>query len=115
MCVGWGRESFISIPISTCTVHTLFHVPSHLSRCSHLSLHTILSLSALLSNVLFMRQQDGGGLFKDFMESLIKEAFAGNRGLFAATTANQIYPDPAGMVVYPRQMHPGVWISVNLC
>ena len=30
------------------------------------------------------------------MESLIKEGFKGDKGLFAASAANQIYPSPAG-------------------
>ena len=40
--------------------------------------------------------QDGGGLFKDFLESLVKEGFNSERGLFVASAANQLYPNPAG-------------------
>ncbi|KAG1656674.1 hypothetical protein FOA52_016018 [Chlamydomonas sp. UWO 241] len=42
---------------------------------------------------------DGGGLFKDFLESLIKEGFHGERGLFATSAANQIYPNPGAFGV----------------
>mmetsp|Transcript_5042 Transcript_5042/g.14483 ORF Transcript_5042/g.14483 Transcript_5042/m.14483 type:complete len:998 (+) Transcript_5042:1276-4269(+) len=38
---------------------------------------------------------DGGGLFKDFMENLVKEGFDPNAGLFAATSDNKLYPNPA--------------------
>ncbi|KAK9829627.1 hypothetical protein WJX72_006957 [[Myrmecia] bisecta] len=38
---------------------------------------------------------DGGGLFKDFMESLVKHGFDPNVGLFKATSDNRLYPNPA--------------------
>ncbi|GAX81158.1 hypothetical protein CEUSTIGMA_g8591.t1 [Chlamydomonas eustigma] len=44
---------------------------------------------------------DGGGLFKDFMESLIKEAFNSEQGLFASTSANELYPNPAAFSKVP--------------
>ncbi len=37
---------------------------------------------------------DGGGLFKEFLTSLIKEVFDTNRGLWRATEAQEIYPNP---------------------
>eukprot|EP00798_Chlamydomonas_sp_ICE-L_P015877 gene15877-22007_t len=40
---------------------------------------------------------DGGGLFKDFLEELIKEGFSDQHGLFAANDSQQMYPNP-GMV-----------------
>ncbi len=41
---------------------------------------------------------DGGGLFKDFMENLIKEAFDPSAGLFNATSDNRLYPNPAAQL-----------------
>uniref|UniRef100_A0A6S8NUX6 HECT-type E3 ubiquitin transferase n=1 Tax=Dunaliella tertiolecta TaxID=3047 RepID=A0A6S8NUX6_DUNTE len=38
---------------------------------------------------------DGGGLFKDFMESLIKQGFHTQYGLFTANAQNELYPSPA--------------------
>lgn len=37
---------------------------------------------------------DGGGLFKDFMENLVKEAFDPQLGLFIATSDNRLFPNP---------------------
>lgn len=37
---------------------------------------------------------DGGGLFKDFMENLIKQAFDPQLGLFIPTSDNRLYPNP---------------------
>ncbi|KAK9821279.1 hypothetical protein WJX74_008357 [Apatococcus lobatus] len=41
---------------------------------------------------------DGGGLFKDFMENLIKQAFDPSAGLFNATSDNRLYPNPAAQL-----------------
>ncbi|KAJ1726472.1 ubiquitin-protein ligase (E3), partial [Coemansia biformis] len=37
---------------------------------------------------------DGGGVFKEFLTSLVREAFDPRMGLFCATRSNSIYPDP---------------------
>ncbi|SNX81740.1 related to ubiquitin protein ligase e3 [Melanopsichium pennsylvanicum] len=37
---------------------------------------------------------DGGGLFKEFLTSLVREAFDTNRGLWKATDAQELYPNP---------------------
>lgn len=37
---------------------------------------------------------DGGGLFKDFMENIVKEASSQELGLFAVTPNNRLYPNP---------------------
>ena len=37
---------------------------------------------------------DGGGLFKDFMENLIMQAFDPQLGLFIPTSDNRLYPNP---------------------
>lgn len=37
---------------------------------------------------------DGGGLFKEFLTSLVKEAFDTDRGLWRATAEQQLYPNP---------------------
>jgi hypothetical protein len=37
---------------------------------------------------------DGGGLFKDFMESIVREGFDPDLGLFNATAENRLYPNP---------------------
>lgn len=41
---------------------------------------------------------DGGGLFKDFMENLVKQAFDPSEGLFNATSDNRLYPNPAAQL-----------------
>ncbi|KAK9914927.1 hypothetical protein WJX75_002372 [Coccomyxa subellipsoidea] len=45
---------------------------------------------------------DGGGLFKDFMENLIKEGFDPRVGLFKATPDQKLYPNPAAATVEPN-------------
>lgn len=43
---------------------------------------------------------DGGGLFKDLMENLVKEGFDPQLGLFLATSDNRLYPNPnAGLAM----------------
>lgn len=37
---------------------------------------------------------DGGGVFKEFLTSLTKEAFDTNRGLWKATDLQELYPNP---------------------
>lgn len=37
---------------------------------------------------------DGGGVFKEFLTSLVKEAFDTNRGLWKATENQELYPNP---------------------
>lgn len=41
---------------------------------------------------------DGGGLFKDFMENLMKEGFDPRIGLFNTTPEQKLYPNPAAAV-----------------
>lgn len=41
---------------------------------------------------------DGGGLFKDFIENLVQEAYDPARQLFRATPQEQLYPNPAALV-----------------
>eukprot|EP00884_Botryococcus_braunii_P007124 jgi/Botrbrau1/16412/Bobra.0142s0012.1 len=44
---------------------------------------------------------DGGGLFKDFMESIVREGFNPAQDLFKATAENRLYPNPAvGLMVH---------------
>ncbi|GLC57434.1 hypothetical protein PLESTB_001224100 [Pleodorina starrii] len=40
---------------------------------------------------------DGGGLFKDFMEELMRAGLSAEYGLFAANTAQQLFPNPGAM------------------
>jgi ubiquitin-protein ligase E3 C len=44
---------------------------------------------------------DGGGLFKDFMEVLIKEAFDPQIGLFNTTPDQKLYPNSAAAAIVP--------------
>ena len=44
---------------------------------------------------------DGGGLFKEFMECLVKEGFDPNAGLFKATSDNRLYPNPSAQALVP--------------
>ena len=45
---------------------------------------------------------DGGGLFKDFMENLVKEGFNPEIGLFRTTPEQKLYPSPAASSVVPN-------------
>ncbi|GIL56261.1 hypothetical protein Vafri_11597 [Volvox africanus] len=50
---------------------------------------------------------DGGGLFKDFMEELMRAGLSAEYGMFASNSAHQMYPNPAAMRVVddaPRLM-----------
>ncbi|PNH10256.1 E3 ubiquitin-protein ligase [Tetrabaena socialis] len=42
---------------------------------------------------------DGGGLFKDFMEELMRAGLSAEYGLFASNASHQLYPNPAAMRV----------------
>ncbi|KAL4436604.1 hypothetical protein ABPG75_003743 [Micractinium tetrahymenae] len=42
---------------------------------------------------------DGGGIFKEFLEDVVKEGFDPNLGLFRATTDNRLYPNPHAQLV----------------
>eukprot|EP01025_Chloroclados_australasicus_P032672 TRINITY_DN33104_c0_g1_i6.p1 TRINITY_DN33104_c0_g1~~TRINITY_DN33104_c0_g1_i6.p1 ORF type:complete len:1059 (-),score=115.94 TRINITY_DN33104_c0_g1_i6:269-3109(-) len=44
---------------------------------------------------------DGGGLCKDFLESLLMQAFNSEYGLFVSTSDNQLYPNPASISTIP--------------
>lgn len=44
---------------------------------------------------------DGGGLFKDFMEELVRMGFDPQYGLFTSTEDNQLYPNPSGPHLMP--------------
>lgn len=37
---------------------------------------------------------DGGGVFKEFLTSLVKEVFDSDRGLWLSTEQNELYPNP---------------------
>ncbi|KAE8232573.1 hypothetical protein CF326_g2395 [Tilletia indica] len=47
---------------------------------------------------------DGGGLFKEFLTSLVREAFDTNRGLWSATSDQAIYPNPHSYAQQPEQL-----------
>lgn len=49
---------------------------------------------------------DGGGLFKEFFTSLSKEAFNTDRGLWLATSQNELYPNPHS---YAKETHQLSW------
>ncbi|GFH16484.1 HECT domain-containing protein, partial [Haematococcus lacustris] len=38
---------------------------------------------------------DGGGLFKDFMEGLMRDGFGGDSGLFVTNSQRELYPAPS--------------------
>ncbi|CAD7703489.1 unnamed protein product [Ostreobium quekettii] len=44
---------------------------------------------------------DGGGLFKDFMEELVKRGFDPQYALFTSTVDNQLYPNPGAVFAQP--------------
>ena len=46
---------------------------------------------------------DGGGLFKEFIDSFIKEAFDTNFNLFEPTSSNLLVPSPVASSYYPEQ------------
>ena len=45
---------------------------------------------------------DGGGLFKDFMENLVKKGFNPEVGLFRTTPEQKLYPNPAASSAVPN-------------
>lgn len=47
---------------------------------------------------------DGGGLFKDFLEGLVKEGFDPQLGLFGATSDNCLYPNPDAHLLVPNAL-----------
>ena len=47
---------------------------------------------------------DGGGLFKEFLTSLSKEAFDTDRGLWRANTAQELYPAPHAYALESRNL-----------
>ncbi|KAF8339579.1 uncharacterized protein EI90DRAFT_2966715 [Cantharellus anzutake] len=49
---------------------------------------------------------DGGGVFKEFLTSLTKEAFDTDRGLWLATNRQELYPNPHS---YAREAHQLNW------
>ncbi|PWN40258.1 HECT-domain-containing protein [Ceraceosorus guamensis] len=51
---------------------------------------------------------DGGGLFKEFLTSLVKEAFDTDRGLWLATEQQELYPNPHS---YARQAEQLEWYA----
>lgn len=51
---------------------------------------------------------DGGGLFKEFLTSLSKEAFDTERGLWLANDNNELYPNPHS---YAREPHQLEWYA----
>lgn len=51
---------------------------------------------------------DGGGVFKEFLTSLIRESFDTDRGLWKATDQQELYPNPSS---YARQSEQLQWYS----
>ncbi|KAI9496944.1 hypothetical protein BDB00DRAFT_806117 [Zychaea mexicana] len=47
---------------------------------------------------------DGGGVFKEFLTSLSREAFDTNYGLFRATPDQLLYPNPSGYAIESSQL-----------
>eukprot|EP00004_Rigifila_ramosa_P001341 TRINITY_DN1127_c0_g1_i2.p2 TRINITY_DN1127_c0_g1~~TRINITY_DN1127_c0_g1_i2.p2 ORF type:complete len:363 (-),score=92.70 TRINITY_DN1127_c0_g1_i2:32-1120(-) len=47
---------------------------------------------------------DGGGLFKEFLTSLTKQAFSSSYGLFRETPDNRLYPNPASSLVQENHL-----------
>jgi hypothetical protein len=44
---------------------------------------------------------DGGGMFKEFLEQVVKEGFDTGAGLFCATTDRRLYPNPHAAAAVP--------------
>ena len=47
---------------------------------------------------------DGGGIFKEFLELVVKDGFDPNVGLFRATTDQRLYPNPHAALVVGSAM-----------
>lgn len=54
---------------------------------------------------------DGGGLFKEFLTSLVKEAFDVERGLWLANDENELYPNPHAYATEPHQLEWYTFVS----
>ncbi|CAH0558292.1 unnamed protein product [Brassicogethes aeneus] len=47
---------------------------------------------------------DGGGIFKEFINEVLKTAFDPNRGFFLMTADNQLYPNPNVHLIYENNV-----------
>jgi ubiquitin-protein ligase E3 C len=45
---------------------------------------------------------DAGGVFKEFLSSLVERAFDSNLGLFLRNPAGQLYPNPESCAMVPN-------------
>lgn len=54
---------------------------------------------------------DGGGLFKEFLTCLVKEAFDVERGLWLANDENELYPNPHAYATEPHQLEWYTFVS----
>lgn len=45
---------------------------------------------------------DGGGIFKEFLNEVLKTAFDPNRGFFVLTNDNTLYPNPNVYALFPN-------------
>jgi len=56
---------------------------------------------------------DGGGLFKEWLISLSKEVFDTDRGLWLATSQNELYPNPHGYAKEAHQLYEGLLMNAS--
>jgi ubiquitin-protein ligase E3 B len=93
-----------------------YHAPLLTIRRTHLMADGFRELSRLDPNALkdtvkirFVNEQgldeagiDENGVFKEFLEEMIKEAFNPDFGLFMPTVDNQLFPNPNAFAVQPQ-------------
>ena len=62
--------------------------------------------SGNLNNLVPRAGIDGGGVFKEFLTSLVKEVFDSDRGLWLSTKQHELYPNPHSYATDSARMLP---------
>ncbi|KAL0034411.1 hypothetical protein WJX79_000811 [Trebouxia sp. C0005] len=96
---GWGRQYFV-------TIHRTTLLQDGFEQLNKLAerLKSRLQIRFIDQHGLEEAGIDGGGLFKEFMECLVKEGFNPNAALFKATSDNRLYPHPAAQALVPNAL-----------
>ncbi|DBB12911.1 TPA: hypothetical protein ACH3X3_005665 [Trebouxia sp. C0006] len=96
---GWGRQYFV-------TIHRTTLLQDGFEQLNKLAerLKSRLQIRFVDQHGLEEAGIDGGGLFKEFMECLVKEGFDPNAALFKATSDNRLYPNPAAQALVPNAL-----------
>ncbi|KAL3150396.1 hypothetical protein ABBQ32_000234 [Trebouxia sp. C0010 RCD-2024] len=96
---GWGQQHFV-------TIHRTSLLQDGFEQLNKLgeSLKSRIQIRFIDQHGMEEAGIDGGGLFKEFMECLVKEGFDPNAGLFKPTSDNRLYPNPAAPGLVPNAL-----------